>query len=1161
LAPGSYTIVLQWDDDIYSIGQSASGTLTDLDMYLLDLSGNLICGYNRVSTFGDPIEVLAFTVNNSVAYADANLLITKANLGPIPRFKYIIFRGSPLSIEYQTGATTIVGQANAKGAIAVGAVNYFNTPAFGRALSVAPYSSIGGTGVRTNSIELRNKPDIAAPDGVNTSVNMGSDIPADSDPFSNFFGTSAAAPHAAAVAALMINGKKRYANETLVPDSVKAIMQRTAIPFGASNASGAGFIQASVALQQIAMPTPALISLEYPSTITPTSLPTQNFTLTIHGSYLTSTTEVIFRDSTVETTFIDDSTLVATLPPFTGNPPIKVYTPPIANGDGGYSNTIFFFSIPKLTITVKADDKSKKYGEQLSTFTSTITVFNPQTGLTVPLSQSGLTLQDVGLQTITYETNANSLSNVGSQYFIKPVRRFDLTNTNDIALLERYIYDTIPGILTIEKLPVKVIPNDQTITYGQDIQPITFKYEIDPAIATANPQVVNIIKLSHEEFLVPDTIGLVNRLPVAISNGALPVAISNGFPIAISNGLPVAISNGEEIPLYNAQSVTGFNVGVATVTPYSFTQNDLANLSFYVSEKSLASTRQLTGTTKVIDITQQSVLGYNNDPALTYMVNTVEPTKAKGILGAEPLSNGSLPVAISNGSLPVAISNAFPIAISNGSLPVAISNGLPVAISNGSLPIAISNSFTEQAHRIAVIIDQNDVTDQTGLIIRALNVVTGLTSGTQSIIPGSVLNDNYAITYGLGRLTINPASVTIKANNTSRLYGEPNPVFKATYSGLQYGETLETSDITGDPILTTNAIETSPVGTYDININISNVTSSNYALTGAKGTLTVLSNPCFITHSPFSSFSSTPKPNTETTLWLNIETKVSGQLTAKGDYLLFTGGAITLNNITSNPSVTDLAIPKGIIIADDVPAPVTSFDLNTKTWTTKVPIGFSSTSDIFISGAVIQSANGFVKKNGANSVVKGIFYSNKPFSDQWSYAMAAYRPKFNYGDIDQAGEVASTNGTYKAGTPTTQISNLVSGGTSGGGNNYTGSSSSNENFTACLVGDAVTVTGRRAVSNENEKTEVESFDEKLRVVPNPAANNVTISFVPSVSGHSNVAVYTINGVLVTQVHNGLSEQGKAYHKKIEVDKLSAGLYIIQFKNGDKVEFKKFIIAR
>jgi hypothetical protein len=1160
LLPGSYTIVLQWDDDIYSIGQTATGTLTDLDIYLLDLSGNLICGYNRVSTFGDPVEILAFTVNNSVAFADANLLITKANGGPIPLFKYIIFRGSPVSIEYQTGATTIVGQANAKGAIAVGAVNYFNTPAFGGALAIAPYSSVGGTSVRAGSFELRNKPDIAAPDGVNTSVNMGADIAADSDPFSNFFGTSAAAPHAAAVAALMINGKKRYANETLIPDSVKAILQRTALHFGTPNTAGAGLIQASVALQEIAMPTPALISLQYPAEITPANLPTENFTLTLHGSYLTTTSQVIFRDSTLETTFVNDSELVAILPPFTGNPPIKVYTPPIANGDGGYSNTIYFFSVPKLTVTIKADDKTKKYGEQLPAFTSTITVYNPQTGLAVPLNESGLTLQDVGLQTISYETNADSLSNVGSQYFIKPIRTFDSASAGDISLLERFDYITTPGILTITKLPVKVIPNDQTITYGQDIQPITFRYEIDPAIATTNPQVVNIIRLSHEEFLATDAIGLVNRLPVAISNGALPVAISNGFPIAISNGLPVAISNGEEIPLYNAQSVSGFDVGVATITPYTFTPADLANLSFYASEKSLASTRQLTAATNVIDITQQSILDYNDDPSLTYMVNTVEPVKAKGILGAEPLSNGSLPVAISNAALPVAISNAFPIAISNGALPIAISNSLPIAISNGALPIAISNSFTEQAHRIAVVIDQNDVDDQTGIVIRALNVVTGITAGQQSIIPGSVLNDNYEITYGLGKLTINPAVVTIKAVDTSRLYGEPNPVFRASYSGLQFGETLETSDIKGSPVLTTNATETSAVGTYDINIDISNVSSANYTLTGLKGTLTVLTNPCFITHSPFASFNSTPKPNTATSLWLNIETKVSGQLTAKGDYLLFTGGTVTLNNITSNPAVVDLAIPRGIIMADNVPAPVTSFDLNTKTWTTRVPVGFSSTSDIFISGAIIQSSSGFVKKNGASSVVKGIFYSSKPFSDQWSYAMATYRPQFNYADVDQAGEITSVNGNYRAGTPTTQIRNLVSGGTSGGGNNYTGSNSSYENFTACLVGNAVTVVARSA-SGESQAQESRNTDEKLKVIPNPASGNATIQFMPSVSGQSRIAIFTSSGTLVSVAYSGLTEQGKMYHKRIDVSKWASGLYIIQFKNGDTLEFRKLIIAR
>ena len=103
---------------------------------------------------------------------------------------------------------------------------------------------------------------------------------------------------------------------------------------------------------------------------------------------------------------------------------------------------------------------------------------------------------------------------------------------------------------------------------------------------------------------------------------------------------------------------------------------------------------------------------------------------------------------------------------------------------------------------------------------------------------------------------------------------------------------------------------------------------------------------------------------------------------------------------------------------------------------------YASTSDIFITGAIINSSNGFVKKNSqANSVVKGIFYSNKNFSDQWAYAMAAYQTQFAYGDIDDAGAVASINGTYRAGTPTTILTRIVSGGTGNGGNNYTGSPS------------------------------------------------------------------------------------------------------------------------
>ena len=140
-------------------------------------------------------------------------------------------------------------------------------PVFSLVIKIfASYSSIGGTLIAGVN---RNKPDISAPDGINTSVNMGTDQAIDADPFSNFFGTSAAAPLAAAVAALLIEGRQKYKQETVTPDSVKALMQRTAIPFGSANAAGAGLLQADSAMRSFASPKPVITSLSFPSNITP----------------------------------------------------------------------------------------------------------------------------------------------------------------------------------------------------------------------------------------------------------------------------------------------------------------------------------------------------------------------------------------------------------------------------------------------------------------------------------------------------------------------------------------------------------------------------------------------------------------------------------------------------------------------------------------------------------------------------------------------------------------------------------------------------------------------------------------------------------------------------------------------------------------------------
>jgi subtilisin-like proprotein convertase family protein len=94
----------------------------------------------------------------------------------------------------------------------------------GTAITPGNFSSSGGA--------VRAKPDITAADGVNTSV----------DDFAPFFGTSAAAPHAAAIAGLVLSG-----NPGFTTADVREAFAATALdltPAGADVRTGAGLIRA-----------------------------------------------------------------------------------------------------------------------------------------------------------------------------------------------------------------------------------------------------------------------------------------------------------------------------------------------------------------------------------------------------------------------------------------------------------------------------------------------------------------------------------------------------------------------------------------------------------------------------------------------------------------------------------------------------------------------------------------------------------------------------------------------------------------------------------------------------------------------------------------------------------------------------------------------------
>ncbi len=107
------------------------------------------------------------------------------------------------------------------------------------------------TGDGTNdSFVIRNKPDVAAADGVSTT----------SSNFTTFFGTSASAPHAAAIAALMIEATPGLQSEALAAAGIPliSVTRQTRSLFNASsldienpgldNVSGAGILDANAAL-------------------------------------------------------------------------------------------------------------------------------------------------------------------------------------------------------------------------------------------------------------------------------------------------------------------------------------------------------------------------------------------------------------------------------------------------------------------------------------------------------------------------------------------------------------------------------------------------------------------------------------------------------------------------------------------------------------------------------------------------------------------------------------------------------------------------------------------------------------------------------------------------------------------------------------------------
>ena len=250
------SIAMQWDAPFGNVN-TGTGPDNDHIIVLLDDTGGvmLAIGANDNVSTGEPWEVLQYFNDGSFG-TSFNIVITFDDIDspgpPATLLKTVVFGGGVVINDFPTNSASSFGHANAAGAEAVGASFFLATPAFGIAPPLLEgFSSAGGTPILFDTssnplpvAEVRTKPEIVAIDGVNTTFFFNDTHGGDGIP--DFFGTSAAAPHAAAVAALLLDF-----DGSLLPAGVYASLESTALDMGAPGVdfdSGYGLIQADAAL-------------------------------------------------------------------------------------------------------------------------------------------------------------------------------------------------------------------------------------------------------------------------------------------------------------------------------------------------------------------------------------------------------------------------------------------------------------------------------------------------------------------------------------------------------------------------------------------------------------------------------------------------------------------------------------------------------------------------------------------------------------------------------------------------------------------------------------------------------------------------------------------------------------------------------------------------
>ncbi|MFH6767757.1 S8/S53 family peptidase [Gaetbulibacter aquiaggeris] len=741
VVPGTYLLVLQWKEYAAS-QQNQVGASNDLDIYVVDNAGRLLVGNNRVNVNGDPTEIIVF---KSTGTGDANILITNATGATNVPFRYIAFRtsaegGTPDGLKFPeyfgNGVPTVSGHAMTPESVTVGAVDYrYATNPIAEA-----FSSYGGLLKDQTNLLV----DLYAPDGGNTASTTIGQLATcetcDKDDKLNFYGTSAAAPHAAAAMALLRSALPYWypdgsGSTIFTADQTLEKFKNTSVNFTARDGSNGQFINTLNAFKSLAAQTAKITSL----TILSGNVGAEPISVSIIGEFFPAQNSEpypakVYFDGKELTNIqvVSDTEIIATIPEFTGNPEVTIYTQPKpgTEGNGGFSDPVKILPDGKYAINIVPNNAVFEYGQDisLSYFVQGLPPEEIDTSLTYAEIMASLGFPEVKLSSGADAKLAEGGYPIVFDYvvtpsFAEPLSQ-ELFDKYQVNFISGYV-DSNPeigkiGYLTITKKDLTITPPEVVYSYGDPID-VSFNYAFDSTGISDEASFRSLIDQTHANDFKD---GIPNKFQ----------AIVNKFQ-AIVNDYDLSFLNGGS---WSASERTIQNKFQAIVNGMNIVNLDNENFTNYISARQ------------------------NFDDGTTSKFQAIV-NKFQAIVNSEDLFKGDVELGIENKFQ--AIVNKFQ------------------AIVNGDDP---ERPFKDYAD-VFTIIDAEDAPPEDGSDnerviseIYALNMLTGIdVTGSEEdrhyVYPGAFLNAmsaNFNITYGVGRVVINPKDLSVSTNNIILPYGE-----------------------------------------------------------------------------------------------------------------------------------------------------------------------------------------------------------------------------------------------------------------------------------------------------------------------------------------------------------------------------------------------------